>query len=257
MALLAVRIGNDHTVMGLLEGAEVVADWRVGSEPQRTADEWGFLLRGLLGTTASSRPIDGVVVCSAVPAIQHTWREMATVLFPGVPQVVVQPGIRTGIPMRVDNPREVGADRIVNAVALAELTGGPAVAVDFGTATTFDAVNSKGEYVGGAIAPGIETSLDALGRKGAQLRTVELVRPRSVIARNTVEAMQSGLVLGMAALVDGMVKRIAAELGATNGIPVVATGHLAPLVVDECSTITAHDPHLPLHGLRLVYERNG
>ena len=148
-----------------------------------------------------------------MPAIQHTWREMVGAQFPDVPHVFVEPGIRTGIPVRVDNPREVGADRIVNAVAVADTVGGPAIVVDFGTATTFDVVNSSGEYVGGAIAPGIEISLDALRRRGAQLRKVELRRPRSVIAKNTVEALQSGMLFGVASQVDGMVARIAAELG--------------------------------------------
>jgi len=259
--LLAVRIGNDQTILGVLEGAEVVGSWRVASDERRTPDEWGILLRGLLSTLADAPAgapvVDGIALCSAVPAIQHTWREMVSAEFPHVPHVFVEPGIRTGIPVRVDNPREVGADRIVNAVAVADMVDGPAIIVDFGTATTFDVVNTKGEYVGGAIAPGIEISLEALRRRGAQLRKVELRRPRSVIARNTVEALQSGMLFGVASQVDGMVARIADELAVPlRDIEVVATGYLAPLVVSECATFTAHEPWLTLRGLELVFRRN-
>jgi type III pantothenate kinase len=256
MALLAVRIGNDHTVLGLLSGRDVLGDWRVASEERRTPDEWRILLRGLL-STGPDVEIDGVALCSAVPAIQHTWREMVSTQFPDVPHVFVEPGIRTGIPVRVDNPREVGADRVVNALAAADTVGGPAVVVDFGTATTFDVLNAKGEYVGGAISPGIETSLEALRRRGAQLRKVELRAPRTVIAKNTVEALQSGLLYGVASQVDGLVTRICDELGEQlSAVSVIATGYLAPLVVPECATVTAHEPWLTLQGLRLVFDRN-
>jgi type III pantothenate kinase len=265
-ALLAVRIGNDHTVLGLLDrdatsgggldGRGVLGDWRVASDDRRTPDEWRILLRGLLDA-GPAVDVEGVALCSAVPAISHTWREMVAKEFPEVAHIFVEPGIRTGIPVRVDNPREVGADRIVNAIAAADTVGGPAVVVDFGTATTLDVLNAKGEYVGGVIAPGIETSLEALRRGAAQLRKVELRAPRSVVAKNTVEALQSGLVHGAASQVDGLVMRIARELGVELAdIAVLATGHLAPVVVAECATITAHDPWLTLHGLRRVFERN-
>ncbi|GAA2131483.1 type III pantothenate kinase [Nocardioides bigeumensis] len=268
VALLAVRIGNDHSVLGLLDrdgptadgrrvnGRGVLADWRVASDERRTPDEWRILLRALL-RAGPDVEVDGVALCSAVPAIQRTWREMVLKEFPDVPHVFVEPGTRTGIPVRVDNPREVGADRIVNAIAAADIAGGPAVVVDFGTATTLDVLNAKGEYVGGAIAPGIETSLDALRQRGAQLRKVELRAPRSVVAKNTVEALQSGLLYGAASQVDGLVARIARELGIeVTDLSVLATGPLAPLVVAECETVTAHDPWLTLHGLRRVFERN-
>ena len=189
--------------------------------------------------------------------------------FAGLPSVVVEPGVRTGVPVLTDNPREVGTDRIVNALAAATRYGGPAVVVDFGgTATTFDVVNSQGQYIGGAISPGMEISLEALERRGAQLRMVELRRPRSVIARNTVEALQSGMVFGFASLVDGIVTRMIAELGVGKSdrkpeksggkseVTVVATGHLAPLVYDECRCFTVHDPWLTLRGLEMVYDRN-
>jgi type III pantothenate kinase len=192
-----------------------------------------------------------------VPAVLHEWREMLRTYYGDIPHVVVEPGVRTGVPVLMDNPREVGTDRIVNALAAARLFEGPSIVVDFGTATTFDVVSGKGEYVGGAIAPGIEISLEALGRRGAQLRKVEMLRPRSVIAKNTVEALQSGMLYGFASQVDGIVGRMIAELGLRPGeVNVVATGGLAPLVVDECSCVTAHQPWLTLLGLEIVYARN-
>ena len=171
--------------------------------------------------------------------------------------VVVEPGVRTGVPVLMDNPREVGSDRIINALAAAQLYDGPSIVVDFGTATTFDVVSAKGEYVGGAIAPGIDISLEALGRRGAQLRKVELLRPRSVIAKNTVEALQSGVLYGFASQVDGIVTRMVGELGLLRqDVNVVATGGLAPLVVEECACFTDHQPWLTLLGLAFVWRRN-
>jgi type III pantothenate kinase len=173
-----------------------------------------------------------------------------------MPQVLVEPGVKTGVPVLMDNPREVGSDRIVNAVAAARLYDGPSIVVDFGTATTFDVVSAKGEYIGGAISPGIEISLEALGRRGAQLRKVELMRPRHVIAKNTVEALQSGVLYGFASQVDGIVARMVRELGSPESVNVIATGGLAPLVVEECSSVTEHQPWLTLRGLELVFHRN-
>ena len=258
MALLAADIGNSHTVVGILDEGQVVAHWRVASDDRRTADEWAFLLRGLIADAPGAPPMTGISVCSAVPAIGQAWRQMVTAHFAKVPHVFVEPGVRTGVPILMDNPREVGADRIVNALAAADLYGGPAIVVDFGgTATTFDVVNARGQYVGGAIAPGIEVSLDALGRRGAQLRKVALVRPRAVIAKNTVEALQSGMLFGVASQVDGMVARMIAELGAAAAdVQVLATGYLAPVVLDECRCFTAHDPWLTLRGLALIFQRN-
>jgi type III pantothenate kinase len=174
-----------------------------------------------------------------------------------LPNVVVEPGVRTGVPVLMDNPREVGADRVVNALAAASLYDGPAIVVDFGTATTFDVVSSRGEYIGGAISPGIDISLEALGRRGAQLRKVELLRPRTVIAKNTVEALQSGMVFGFASQVDGIVTRMIGELGVpAETVHVIATGGLAPIVVEECASFTDHQPWLTLLGLELVFARN-
>ena len=207
---------------------------------------------GLAGSEAAWQ-----IASLGVPAVLHEWREMLDDHFGDVTAIIVEPGVRTGIPVLMDNPREVGSDRIVNSLAAATLHGGPAIVVDFGTATTFDVVNGRGQYVGGAISPGIEISLEALGRRGAQLRKVELVRPRSVIAKNTVEALQSGMLFGVAAQVEGLVARMVAELGiAPDDVTVIATGHLAPLLIDECRCFTVHSPWLTLQGLRLVFERN-
>jgi type III pantothenate kinase len=255
-ALLAADIGNSHTVLGIIDEAEVSADWRVATDARNTSDEWSVLLRGLLGDAVDE--VEGIVVCSTVPAVLHEWRDMLARHFSSVPSVVVEPGVRTGVPVLMDNPREVGSDRIINALAAATLHGGPAIIVDFGgTATTFDVVSDKGQYIGGAIAPGIEISLEALGRRGAQLRKVELLRPRSVIAKNTVEALQSGMVFGVAAQVEGIVERMIVELGVEPAdVHVIATGYLAPVVVDECRCFTHRAPWLTLRGLELVFERN-
>jgi type III pantothenate kinase len=258
MSLLCADIGNSHTTLGLLVEGEVLDHWRVATLESRTADEWFVLLQGLIGqSTSEADAVSGIVVCSTVPAVLHEWRDMLNRHYAAIPSVVVEPGVRTGVPVLMDNPREVGADRVINALAAATLFGGPAIVVDFGTATTFDVVSPRGEYVGGAISPGIDISLEALGRRGAQLRKVELLRPRTVIAKNTVEALQSGMVFGFASQVDGIVTRMIEELGvATDEVHVIATGGLAPVVVDECRTITEHEPWLTLHGLELVFERN-
>ncbi|MBO0844948.1 MAG: type III pantothenate kinase [Nocardioides sp.] len=254
--LLAADIGNAHTVLGLIREGEVFADWRVATVESRTADEWSVLIRGLLGNREAE--VGGIAVCATVPSVLQQWRTMLAGQFGALPSVVVEPGVRTGVPVLTDNPREVGTDRIVNALAVATRYGGPAVVVDFGgTATTFDVVNSDGQYIGGSITPGIEISLEALERRGAQLRMVELRRPRSVIARNTVEALQSGMVFGVASQVDGIVSRMIEELDVPlTDVSVVATGYLAGLVYDECRCFTAHDPWLTLRGLELVYARN-
>jgi len=256
MSLLAVDIGNSHTVLGLVDGGEVSQDWRVATAAHRTADEWAVLIRGLLG--AEEQALDGIAVCSTVPAVLQEWRQMLATHFDGLPSVVVEPGVRTGIPVLTDNPREVGSDRIINALAAATAWGGPAIVGDSGgTATTFDVVSRKGQYVGGAISPGIEISLDALARRGAQLRMVEMARPRSVIAKNTVEALQSGMVFGVASQVEGIVARMIEEMGEpADEVHVVATGYLAPLVVDECRCFTERAPWLTLQGLEMVFRRN-
>ncbi|HZJ04432.1 MAG TPA: type III pantothenate kinase [Nocardioidaceae bacterium] len=255
--LLCADIGNTHTVLGLVSEGSVVDHWRVATDERRTADEWTVLIRGLLADSTVPHPLAGVAICATVPSVLHEWREMLRASYGDLPHVVVEPGVKTGVPILMDNPREVGADRIMNALAASTLFDGPSVVVDFGTATTFDVVSARGEYVGGAIAPGIEISLEALGRRGAQLRKVELMRPRSVIAKNTVEALQSGILFGFASQVDGIVTRMIEELGMRSGqVNVIATGGLAPLVAEECATFTQHQPWLTLLGLELVFLRN-
>jgi type III pantothenate kinase len=255
--LLCADIGNSHTTLGLLLDGDVVDHWRVATDERRTADEWGVLLKGLLADSPVNEPLLGVAVCSTVPAVLHEWRDMLRAFYGDVPHVVVEPGVKTGVPVLMDNPREVGSDRIVNALAAASMFEGPSIVVDFGTATTFDVVSSRGEYVGGAISPGIDISLEALGRRGAQLRKVELLRPRSVIAKNTVEALQSGMLYGFASQVDGIVGRMLAEMVMRPGeVNVIATGGLAPLVEEECTCFTEHQPWLTLFGLEIVFHRN-
>jgi type III pantothenate kinase len=257
VTLLCADIGNSHTVVGLLDEGNVLDHWRVATDERRTADEWNVLLKGLLRESNVSDQVNGIAVCATVPAVLHEWRDMLVRHFGTLPNVVVEPGVRTGVPVLMDNPREVGADRVVNALAAASLYDGPAIVVDFGTATTFDVVSPRGEYIGGAISPGIDISLEALGRRGAQLRKVELLRPRTVIAKNTVEALQSGMVFGFASQVDGIVARMIEELGVpTDSVHVIATGGLAPIVVEECRSLTAHQPWLTLLGLELVFARN-
>ena len=257
--LLAIDVGNSETVLGLFDAEELVEHWRVGTDTRRTADEWAVVLNGLVAGSALSGPnrIDGIALCCSVPSVQHEMREMFRRSYGDVPAVVVEPGVRTGVPIRMDNPKEVGSDRIVNALAAGHLYGGPSVVVDFGTATTFDAVSTKGEYVGGAIAPGIDISVDALSQRGAQLHMVEIVRPRAAIAKNTTEALRSGIVYGFAGQVDGIVDRMVTELSDNpDSVTVVATGGLAGTVVGECETVDVHEPWLTLIGLRLVFERN-
>ncbi|ADH70365.1 MULTISPECIES: type III pantothenate kinase [Nocardiopsis] len=257
--LLAIDVGNSETVFGLFASDDLLEHWRVGTDTRRTADEWAVVLRGLVDGSSLGRPedIDGIALCCSVPSVQHEMRDMFRRHFGDVPAVIVEPGVKTGVPIRMDNPKEVGSDRIINALAANHLYGGPAVVVDFGTATTFDAVSARGEYVGGAIAPGIDISVDALSRRGAQLHMVEIVKPRAAIAKNTTEALRSGIVFGFAGQVDGIVDRMVAELtDAPDDVTVVATGGLASIVVAECETVDLHEPWLTLIGLRLVYERN-
>lgn len=260
--LLAIDVGNTHTVLGLFDGSELVEHWRIATEASRTADEIAVVLRGLLSQRPAldGVPVSGIALCSTVPSVLQEMRDMCRRYYGDIAAVVVEPGVRTGVPVLTDNPKEVGTDRVVNALAAVELYGGPCVVVDFGTATTFDAVSAKGEYLGGAIAPGIEISVEALGARGAQLRQVELARPRSVIGRNTVEALQAGILFGFAGQVDGVVRRMTAEIvgsgGDSDDVTVIATGGLATMVLDESGVIDVHEPWLTLIGLRLVYERN-
>ena len=249
--LLTVDVGNTNTVLGLFDGDHLYESYRIKTDPRVTADELALMFRGLL---SDHQLPDGIAVCSTVPSVLDELRRMFARYFAGVPTVVVGPGVRTGVPLLYDNPREVGPDRIVNTLAAHTLYGGPAVVVDFGTSTNFDVVSEKGEFLGGALAPGIEISVDALASRAARLFKVELVEPRSVIGKTTSEALQSGLLYGFAGQVDGMVQRIADEL---DEQPVVlATGGLSHLMYRVCRTLDHHEPDLTLIGLRLVFERN-
>ncbi|MEE2768402.1 MAG: type III pantothenate kinase [Actinomycetota bacterium] len=258
--LLTVDVGNTQTVIGLYEddapmaSAEsgLVEHWRIATDVERTSDEHAVVIRDLLRSADRDLCVEGVAVCSGVPRVLASLRQMVD-RYMGLEAVVIEPGVPTGIAILYDDPREVGADRIANAVAVFDLYGGPAVVVDFGTGNNFDVISAAGEFVGGAIAPGIEVSLDALFGRAAALSSVELTEPRSVIGRTTVESLQSGAIYGFAAQVDGMVERFRAELGECV---VVATGGLAHLIVPVSATIEHVEPFLTLHGLRLVFYRN-
>lgn len=249
--LLAIDVGNTNTVLGLFEHDKLVHSWRINTNVRQTADEIELTFHGLLGETA----VTGVSLCSTVPSVLSEMRVMLSRYYPSIPTVIVEPGIKTGVPIQTDNPKEVGADRIVNSLAAFTLFGGPCIVVDFGTSTNLDVVSAKGEFLGGALAPGIEISLDALANRAAQLRKVELAVPRTVIGKNTVEALQSGMIYGFAGQVDGLVDRIMDELG-VDVTAVVATGGLAPVVVAQSETITHHEPNLTLIGLNQVFQRN-
>tara|TARA_A100001388_G_scaffold53869_1_gene36816 strand:- start:223 stop:981 length:759 start_codon:yes stop_codon:yes gene_type:complete len=249
--LLAVDVGNTNTVLGLFTGEELVRSWRITTHARATGDEMALTFRGLLDEQPE---ITGLVLCSTVPSVLHELRPMLSSFFHEIPVVIVEPGTKTGVPILTDNPKEVGADRIVNTLAAHQQFGGPCIVVDFGTSTNLDVVSAQGEFLGGALAPGIDISLEALSAKAAQLRKVEVARPRSPIGKNTVEALQSGAVFGFAGQVDGLVDRIIEEIGPVTAV--VATGGLASVVIGESETITHHDPHLTLNGLRMVFERN-
>ena len=253
--LLAVDVGNTQTVLGLFQGRELSWHWRIATQSERTADELALMFGGFLEQQdlSFSRQITGVCIASVVPDQTRALREMVHQYFHFEP-VVLEPGVRTGIPILTDNPKEVGADRIANALAAAEEFGGPAVVVDFGTATTYDAVSERGEYLGGAIAPGVQVSAAALFASTSRLLRVELEEPRSIIGKNTVESIQSGILFGTAAQVDGMVERMQKELG--GNATVVATGGLAEVIAPHCHSIDHLDPWLTLKGLRLIFEKN-
>jgi type III pantothenate kinase len=249
MALLAIDVGNTQTFFGLFEGDALREHWRVATERNRSADELGALYGNFLDLSG----IEGIALASTVPQLHRSYEDFAKE-YVKVELLEIGPGVKTGVPIRYDDPREVGPDRIANAVAVVGRYGPPAIVVDFGTSTNFDVVSERGEFLGGALAPGIEISVDALAARAARLLKVELVRPRSVIGKSTVEALQSGIIYGFAGQIDGLVRRITAEPEAEP--VVVATGGLATLVIDEAETITEHEPDLTLIGLRLVFERN-
>ena len=247
--LLAVDVGNTQTVLGLYRNDELAEHWRLATERSTTADELGVLLSGLLDFDV----VEGICLACTVPVLVREWEALAE-KWAHAPMLVVGPGVRTGIQLRYDDPRELGPDRIVNSVAARERYGAPVVVVDFGTSTNFDVVSPAGEYVGGVLAPGIEISMEALFARAARLVKVDYAVPAAVIGKTTVAALQSGLVYGFAGQVDGIVERIRDELGVEA--PAVATGGLADIVAPHSRTIERVDPFLTLEGLRLVWELN-
>jgi type III pantothenate kinase len=256
--LLVLDIGNTAISVGVFLGDRLHGPWRLSSRRERSADEYGILLRGLLqAAEIDPGAVSRIAVSCVVPPVVAAISEMAGRYF-GAEPLFVGPGVRTGMPILTDNPHELGADRIVNAVAAFARHGGPTVVVDFGTATTFDAISARGEYVGGVIAPGVSVAAEALFQRAAKLPRVELRKPRQVIGRNTVASIQSGLVHGYAALVDGIVSRMAQELAPPEGkeVTVIATGGHAATMAAECRSFEKVEPDLTLDGLKRIWARN-
>jgi type III pantothenate kinase len=266
--LLTIDAGNTQTVVGLFRGHELVDHWRIATDADRTSDELALMVQQFLGfhgfsfaaprldegelAPTQKQSITGVAICSGVPRVTAELRTMTERYF-GFAALVLEPGVRTGMPILYDNPKEVGADRIANAVGAYDLFGGPTIIVDFGTATTIEAVSAAGEYLGGAIFPGVEIAMDALFGRAAGLRRVELQPPKHVIGKSTAESTQSGAIYGFSAQVDGLVDRFVAELGECT---VVATGGLADLIAPHARTVQHYEPWLTLYGLRIIFERN-
>ncbi len=252
--LLALDVGNTNTTLGLFDDGRLAADWRVSTRKDATADEMGVLLRALFSeANRDANAVTGMIVASVVPDLNAVLSRTGQQYFGSKP-LFVEPGIRTGLPILYENPHEVGADRIVNAVAAVARCGAPVIVLDFGTATTFDVVGPRGEYLGGLIAPGLGISAEALFQRAARLARVDVRRPPQVIGRNTKESIQSGLFHGYVSLVEGLVTRLRRELG--TDAPVIATGGLAAVFQEELPFVREVDPNLTLEGLRLVWEKN-
>lgn len=253
--LLVFDVGNTNMVLGVYNGNKLASNFRIGTDKSKTSDEYGVIIRQLFEYEGILlKDIDDVIISSVVPEVMHSLENFSIKYCLKEP-MIVGPGVKTGINIKYENPQQVGADRIVNAVAGYEKYGGPLILIDFGTATTFCAVSEKGEYLGGAISPGIKISCDALFQKASKLHQVEIVKPKSAIGKNTTWAMQSGIVFGYAGLVDNIVSMMKEELGSDNAM-VVATGGLAPLICAETKSVKIIDKFLTLEGLRIIYGRN-
>jgi type III pantothenate kinase len=252
--LFVIDIGNTQTVLGVFEGDKFRKDWRISTDKTKTADEYGVLIQNICSASGFSlKDFHAVAISCVVPPLLHTFEELCRKTLRLEP-LLVEPGIKTGMPILMDNPREVGADRIVNAVAAYREVHRACIVVDFGTATTFDCVSAEGEYIGGVIVPGIGISLEALFQAASKLPRVEIARPRSVIGKNTIHCMQSGILFGYISMVDGMVERIRGEMG--EEAYVIATGGIAERLAPESTTIQKVDRHLTLRGLQILYEMN-
>ncbi|MBA7599403.1 Type III pantothenate kinase [subsurface metagenome] len=252
--LLAIDVGNTNIALGVFEGEKMRATWNIATDIHKTSDEYAVLLLSLLSRqNITSSDIDAAVICSVVPPLEPVFEELSKCYF-GISPLVVGPGVKTGVRICTDNPRETGADRVANTAAAHRLYGGPAIVIDFGTATTLDAVSEEGDYLGGAIAPGIGIASEALFERASKLPRIELVAPPHAIGTDTVTAMQSGLIFGYVGLIESLVHRIQQELG--GKARVIATGGLADIIAKETKIVDAVNPHLTLEGLRLIYDMN-
>ncbi len=253
--LLVIDVGNTNVVLGVYRGKELVDFWRIGTDKEKTSDEYSVLIDQLFSYKGlDRRKVKDVIISSVVPDIMHSLENTVIKLF-GINPLVVGPGVKTGMNVKYDNPRQVGADRIVNAVAAYEKYNGPLIVIDFGTATTFCAISSKGDYLGGTIAPGIKISSEALFQRASKLPRVELIKPGKTICKNTVNSMQSGIIYGYVGLVEQIVKKMKREFK-SNGVKVIATGGLATLIDSETECIDKIDKFLTLEGLQIIFERN-
>jgi len=253
--LLVIDVGNTNVVLGAYRGKELVDFWRIGTDKEKTSDEYSVLIDQLFSYKGlDRRKVKDVIISSVVPDIMHSLENTVIKLF-GINPLVVGPGVKTGMNVKYDNPRQVGADRIVNAVAAYEKYNSPLIVIDFGTATTFCAISSKGDYLGGTIAPGIKISSEALFQRASKLPRVELIKPGKTICKNTVNSMQSGIIYGYVGLVEQIVKKMKKEFK-SNGVKVIATGGLATLIDSETGCIDKIDKFLTLEGLRIIFERN-